>query len=140
MSCLLVVVDFNIESENNGPIASLNPKQRRDLWHTDKPRVLYYDTPANRINLDGDALLVRSDDANDVRHETLSHRGPHQAIAVAHLVLRNLVDKDVEGLPSCRSVQLDDVADPHIVQKHVRHFKPVILTVIFCRYFIPHGS
>ena len=49
--------------------------------------------PANRINLDGDALLVGSDDANDVRHETLSHRGPHQAIAVAHLVLRNLVDK-----------------------------------------------
>ena len=55
--------------------------------HTDIQRVLYYDTPANRINLDGDALLVGSDDANDVRHETLSHRGPHQAIAVAHLVL-----------------------------------------------------
>ena len=71
--------------------------------HTDIPRVLYYDTPANRINLDGDALLVGSDDANDVRHETLSHRGPHQAIAVAHLVLRNLVDKDVEGLPRRRS-------------------------------------
>ena len=70
---MLVVVDFNIETENNGPIASLNPKQRRDLWHTDKPRVLYYDTPANRINLDGDALLVGSDDANDVRHETMPH-------------------------------------------------------------------
>ena len=24
---------------------------------------------------------------------------PHQAMAVAHLVLRNLVDKDVEDLP-----------------------------------------
>ena len=76
------------------------------------PRVLYYDTPANRINLDGDALLVGSDDANDVRHETLPHRGPHQAIEVAHLVLRDLVDKDVEGLPRRRSVQLDNVADP----------------------------
>ena len=96
--------------------------------------------PANRINLDGDALLVGSDDANDVRHETLPHRGPHQAIAVAHLVLRDLVDKDVEGLPRRRSVQLDDVAYQHIVQKHVQHFKPVILTVIFCRCFIPHGS
>ena len=59
--------------------------------------------PANRINLDGDALLVGSDDANDVRHETLPHRGPHQAIAVAHLVLRDLVDKDVEGLPRRRN-------------------------------------
>ena len=49
-------------------------------------------THQNRINLDGEALLVGSDDANDVRHETLSHRGPHQAIAVAHLVLRDLVD------------------------------------------------
>ena len=68
--------------------------------HTDIPRVLYYDTPANRINLDGDALLVGSDDANDVRHETLPHRGPHQAIAVAHLVLRDLVAATGDGLES----------------------------------------
>ena len=73
--------------------------------HTDIPRVLYYYTPANRINLDGDALLVGSDDANDVRHETLSRRGPHQAIVVVHLVFHNLVDKDIEGLPRRRSVQ-----------------------------------
>ena len=74
-------------------------------------------THKQTFNLDGDALLAGSDDANDVRHETLSHRGPHQAIAVAHLVLRDLVDTGVEGLPRRRSVQLDDVADPHIVQK-----------------------
>ena len=37
------------------------------MWHdVARPRVLYYDTPANRINLDGDALLVRSDDANRI--------------------------------------------------------------------------
>ena len=42
---------------------------------------VYQSTHQNRLNLDGDALLVGSDDANDVRHETLSRRGPHQAIA-----------------------------------------------------------
>ena len=64
-------------------------------------------------------------------------------LVISWTVLRNLVNKDVEGLPRRRSVQLDDVADPHIVQEHVRHFKPVkpvILTAIFCRCFIPHGS
>ena len=65
--------------------------------HTDIPRVLYYDTPASLIDLDGDALLAGSDDANDVRHETLSRRGPHQAIAVAHLVLMNVWNDDDDG-------------------------------------------
>ena len=97
-------------------------------------------TFTNQINLGGGVLLVGSDDVNDVQHETLSHRGPHLAIAVVCLVPRHLIDKDIAGLLCSRSVQLNDVTNQHIVQKHVWHFKPVILTVLLCSCSSPHWS
>ena len=53
-----------------GVFVSRNPYPMGASLHT---RVIYYNTQANQINLDGNALLVGSNDTNNVRHETLSH-------------------------------------------------------------------